>query len=1246
MSNVKNSISEIQSFLEGKNNDIKYLVNVETDPEDRYATCFIHEPNKEKRVERIEFEPFLYLKDLSKTGHVLFNGNKEKLKVMLVKYGVSIKKMKTGNHSRLENGFPYKVTTSKTYQDILEFFKEAGLDPFQKLYDENNRLVYSDRGYPASKYRHLFYLPKLNEQFFISTGIRLFKGFEEYNDIHKLTFDIETTGLRYEHERIFAIGIKDNRGFEYVAEVDKDGDDEAEIRVIQDFFNICNHLKPAVISGYNSEMFDYEFILGRAELLGVDISKLPTTLRQDKKLWRKNSTVKFGNSTENYKGTVAYGYTILDILHAVKKTAAVNSEIKNNKLKYICKFENIAKPNRMYIDGMNIGRFWHKNPYFILNTSNNKYIEIPKKHTNTAIKLYELQEEKSTLTPVDYNNKKKTILDEDKELVLWLKNNTSNLFKDQSSIQENFKFEMGKNILRRYLLDDLWETEQVDNLYNQSSFLLAKIVPTVYGRVATMGNAAVWNLLMTAWSYENDLAIPHPDDIERFSGGLARCYKKGYTKRLLKIDYASLYPMIQLTHDVFPMFDITGVIKKMLTYMTTTRNIYKKLASSSKLKDSEIELLKTLDRETYEKYVNDSFTKEERNLYKVKQLPIKILNNSLFGALGSGFAFNWSDNICAARITTSGRLYLRKAIDFFKGFGLDPLLAVTDGINFGIPDKTTIKVTNEGTSEGMSEGLIEEMWQYDDKVGVSALIEYFNEKHLIKYMSVDNDGEFDSCLNLSRINYALKVNGKIKFTGNTIKSKTMPEYIEDFIDKGMDYILNGNGEEFVDYYYDYAEKIFYKQIPLKKIASKSRIKSSLSDYINRGTDKNGKLKAKQAHMELVIAERENIAKEIFEKDFDKFKDDDDRKPEDYDIIDILDRVDTYMPPEPEINTTVYYVNTGTRKSHGDVKSDPNTGETIINARLINSKDLEENPNMTGEYNVDKYLSAFNKRVEVLLDGFDPEVREKILVQINRKKVKDASGEKVEQTVLKKNEFLPSQLVLKNFEHDKYEDSMYLEDKEVEFWNKTGYNPKLIWDGFKTIDDDKHGLLHPEIYQEALDHLSDAMIKAKKPRIKSINEELAKGDYVLIKNYSKIDGHVNDKYIYKIGKYKYVNKYDIGYYNGDFVEILKEDVSVPISSTEKKWIEIEKRKEDELKKLRTEDESFIKEQREMLEKKNAQRLKYFDLFLNKELGVASGHNYTLNMLIEKIPNFKERLDQFIENQNKVPEPEEYYDEGDM
>jgi DNA polymerase elongation subunit (family B) len=1248
----KKVINEIKNFLDGSNDDLKYLVHVETDRKNNKATCFIQEPNQEPKEIEVRYTPFLYVKDLKAHNRALYNGDKDFAIRMMKKYGISMKRMKTGNHPRLENGYPYKVTSTDSYDSIIQYFKEGGIDIYSVIRDTNGNPVRDNKDKLTYINRNLFFNVSPEEQFFISTGSRLFKGIEEYKDLNRMTFDIETRGLRPEIARMFSIGVKDTKGLNIILETNDPDSDEEERKLIIDFFNLIVLKKPAVISGYNSEEFDFIYILKRAEILGIDLKELQTTLSKTKVIQKKRGTVKFGNTTENYRKTIMWGISVLDIQHATKKTAAVNTEIKRTGLKYITKFEGLAKPNRMYIDGNDggIGKMWDDNKIHIINSDNNKYKEIPKEFQEAGEDFILIQQKKQTLSEEKYKQFRKYLLDNNSDFVKWLRTETPKLLDEEKKGQ--IIFIEGKDILREYLLDDLWETEQVDNLYNQSSFLLAKIVPTTYSRVATMGNAAVWNLLMTTWSYENDLAVPYADEREKFSGGLARCYKKGWTKRVAKIDFASLYPMLQLWLDIFPMFDVTGVIKKMLLYMTTTRNIYKKLASNSPLKDAEVELMKEIDHDAYEKYIGVGFTKSERAMFKVKQLPIKILNNSLFGALGSAFSFNWSDNICAARITCSGRLALRQAISWFKDFGLEPLLAVTDGINFGIPEKTTIKITDEETIYNQPEDYIENMWQYGGEVGLGAIINKFNSEEMHSdFMSVDNDGEFKACLNLSRINYALLTDSdKIKLTGNTIKSKTMPEYIEEFVDEAMRMILEGRGIDFVNYYHDYSEKIFYRQIPLKKIASKSKFKTTIKDYLNRGTDKNGRGKAKQAHMELVINDREKIAREVFEEKYndiieyniDILKSKDKTKEEgeisdkinksieslkekniaDFTIEEIFDLADAFLPPPPALDSMVYYVNNGARKSHGDVKTikiKDEKGKVIdekvtINATLINTEDLENNPELIGEYNVDKYLDAFNKRAEVLLDGFNEEIRQDILVSIKRKKVKDASGKKIEEITLEKNEFTSSDLELKNFDHDKYATSMYLEEKELEFWNRTGYNPKYIWDGFSENPND----LTPQIYDFVLNYLSNKMEEKGKSRLKSINDNINKGDYVLIKNF---------------------NKYSIGYHNGDFIEIINPDVQNIPESPEEKVIRIEKDKfeNETLEKLKEGiDVTISDELRERLlikEEINVLFVEFKDQY-GLDLSISQ------KQLFDAEPNAKIAFDDFVEAK-KPKEPNEEY-----
>jgi DNA polymerase elongation subunit (family B) len=1209
MMNVSNILGEIKGFLEGYN-DLKYIVNVETDPRTNIAECIIHEPGKNPEIRKIEYMPFMYMKDLSIKGFILFPGKPDEFELKKHEYGITITQLKAGKHKRLKNGFTYKISSCISYNAIINFLRDGGVYPYEKLKNNRNREMKDERGNPIYLYRDLYYSIRLSEQFFISTGIRLYKGFEDYKDINKVTFDIETTGLRYETARVFAIGVRNNKGFEIILEVDKFNDDESEMKLIENFFDTVIKLQPAIISGFNSEDFDFNFILGRAGLLRMNLNLLLTSLKANIPIFRRpNVSLKYGGSTDKFTATEMWGISVIDILHAVKRTAAVNSEIKENKLKYIAKFEKIARPNRTYIPGEDnaIGRYYKENKIFIIDENNN-YLQIPDEFQDVTKLLYEIQVKKTegAISEREYKIERSGIINENQKFVVW--------FKENVLLKGILSFIKGKDLVKQYLLDDLWETEQVDELYNQSSFMLAKIVPTTYQRICTMGTASIWNLLMTAWSYENDLAIPYPDVKEKFSGGLARCFKTGYSRRLVKIDYASLYPMLQLTWDIFPMFDVTGVLKKMLLYFTTTRNIYKKLANNSDLNEEEIGLSKEIDHDVYHKLMNNEITDKNRAKFKVKQLPIKILNNSLFGALGSDISFNWSDNICAARITCCGRLELRHAITWYKKYNCIALLAVTDGVNFQIPDKTNIRITDEGESIEEVEGLIEEMWKYGGSNGINALIKKFNKEEMRPpYMSVDNDGEFISCLNLSRINYATlltvkdKKTGdlkeKVKLTGNTIKSKIMPGYIEDFIDKGFELILHGKGEEFFEYYKKYVDDICTYNIPLMKIASKSRIKTTIAAYKNRGVNKNGREKGKQAYMELLIEERNRIALELFEKYKSELKFNTQEK--DLTDKDKMLLVSNYMPPEPELDSFVYFVNTGTKKSQSSSSWITETIEGVTKERLASQLIENDKLSDTLKYNVEKYLGAFNSRVKTLLVGFDPSVRKIFLSEFKITKETDEFGKVQKNKKLMHKVFTKEDLTLKNFDDDIFEEAMVLEPKESIFWNKSGYDPRLVWNGFTMNEDNE---VYFKIYEDALNYFNDLMIKSNNPkRIKSINDSHENGDLVLIK-----DG----------------DQYQVGKFNGICIEPIK-DANKPKTEFE---LEIErvKAEKEAIKKAAEEERKKLEdtvENEKRLKAQERKRQKYFREF-KKEFGIPA--KTTMEKLFAESENAEETFNKYVEN----------------
>lgn len=1088
-------IDSIQKFLEGWG-DVKGIVNVEVNWGKSIAECYVQTKTGIER-KSIPYTNFLFIKNLKKAGYDFWDSNDDlyNLEKAIRNFDVQMIKLDSKKHPRLEEGYCWLIKSNKSMNAIGKFI-EGGL----KLDVKNNpthKAIYDD----------LVYRPSLEEQFFISTGNRLFKGIEDYNDIFKAVFDIETTSLNYRTGRITHIGIKHNKISDpsknyKLFEVEKENDDESEKKVILQFFKELKKIDPAIIGGYNSEAFDFDFITGRIEQLNDPTLFSVETERYGKRVKvgvteadgydykrRYNSNVKFGGTSEKYTSTGTYGKSIIDILHAVKRAAATNPEIKKTGLKDICKFADITKPDRMYIKGDRIAKIWRENKIHIVKLETNEYEEVPAEFQQLAGVLHAKQ-------VFDVNGKpsidiaiKKLVFSNSVPLMQYLI--------DKGKEYGQYKFLSGKEIVKQYLHDDLWETEQVDATYNQSSFLLAKIVPTTYSRICTMGTAAVWNLIMTAWSFENHLAIPLPDIKEDFPGGLARCFKKGYSKRIRKFDFAGLYPSLQLAYDIFPSVDVSGVMKNLLLYSVTERDKYKKL----------------------KKQAEDAGDKKLANFYDAKQLPLKILNNSMFGALGSNIAFNWGDNLCAARITCSGRVHLRKLMVWFKKRGVEPLLAVTDGVNFSYPLETNLDMEGNVMDSSV---LIEEAWRYGDKTGISALVSKYNEEELPKpFMKIDDDGSWVSTLILSRINYANlteeKFNPKknkldppkVKLTGNTIKSRVMPEYIEDFISKGLRMILDGKGQEFVEYYYDYAAQIYYCQIPLRKIATKKRYKNSVHEYLNRGLNKNGKPKNKMAHMELVIMDRYLKGLEIYRNQGNEVQfnladllaeDKEKRTAAEKLIKDIMSKVKDLMPPEPEIGSMLYYVNTGTKKSQADseIIFDETLGHERICSRLIDSEQIEMNPDYTGPYNVEKYLESFNSKVKLLIGGFSENVQKKLLAKANkkRKKVKDAVEPPASLT---REYFTEKELELQNYDEDLLSDAIFLEPGEIDYWNRTGLNPHDIYDGIKIPEDYP---LFIDIYDQKLKMVREIMAQHYPNYVvKSIRDtDIKKDDFVLVKNH--------------------------------------------------------------------------------------------------------------------------------------------------
>ena len=206
-------------------------------------------------------------------------------------------------------------------------------------------------------------------------------------------------------------------------------------------------------------------------------------------------------------------------------------------------------------------------------------------------------------------------------------------------------------------------------------------------------------------------------------------------------------------------------------------------------------------------------------------------------------------------------------------------------------------------------------------------------------------------------------------------------------------------KEFIELYYEHVEMIYNQEIPLLKVASKSKVKQTLESYKENTKKKNkaGKPMPRQAHMELILKNNLNV----------------------------------------NLGDTIYYINTGTKKSHADVKAKrlkDGTIEIEFNSSLILTQQIESNPDLKGEYNVSKYLTAFNTRIEPLLVCFSPEIRSEILIDNPSKR----------QYFTEKQLELCSGFPTDPQDQDTLNDVFIMEQKEVDFWNKVGVDPEYMY----------------------------------------------------------------------------------------------------------------------------------------------------------------------------------------------------------
>ena len=659
---MRNPITEkdIDKFINGRD-EMRGIVNLEYQYRNNFIDVYYWDTDGQKKISREPFYPLLYAtKDACRK---MCGGDKKSLVALLKKRGISMLGMSTCDNdgnvvAEMEKGYTVRIqaTVPMSYNDFRAFFEETQ-NPISKRRisqdeEENESKLYDDNSQ--------YYTITPKEQFLIYTGKRFFKGYDDYNQLLRMVIDLETSGLDTKKDRIEKIGIRFNKPinvegkeifFEKIYHVSGTTEEElnkSELNGIRWIFWVIGKFHPDILTAHNGEEFDWYMISNACTRLGTTMAdESREYIGQPAYKSKSESILKLGGEVEKFHRTIIPGAIVTDSLHAVRRAQALDSDFQEGNLKFATRYLEIAKKNRVYVPGNMISTIGNDNTeqYAFCEDTGDWYIYDKEKGEDTA--------------PKNGNKDSKFILHR------------------RNKVYDGYQLKSGSYIVDRYLLDDICECDMVEAKLNATNFLICKMLPIPFEKCCTMGTAAQWKALMTAWSYENNLAIPYIEDNQSFVGGLARVLKLGHVSNVAKLDYNSLYPSIELSWGISTHKDISGAMPMFLNYMLTNREKYKKLKAKAAKTVSYFEnKIKSGDILSADENLLYQKAKQDYELNNKRQSQVKVFCNSFFGAFGSqrGSVYPWNDRDAAERTTCTGRMCLRLMISHFKKLGYEPIV--------------------------------------------------------------------------------------------------------------------------------------------------------------------------------------------------------------------------------------------------------------------------------------------------------------------------------------------------------------------------------------------------------------------------------------------------------------------------------------------------------------------------------------------------------------------------------------------
>jgi DNA polymerase, archaea type len=203
------------------------------------------------------------------------------------------------------------------------------------------------------------------EQYLVSTGRNYFRGLA-FDDLARMVFDLETTGLDPATSRIFLVAVRapglKARALclEVPASAWARNADAAEAELIGNLVETVRELDPDVIENHNLHGFDLPFLAHRARVLGISLALgragLPG-LRQRPAARGMSS----GKGTARTRFTVP-GRELIDTLDAVRRHDFSARDLPGHGLKVVAKHMGLARDDREHIPGARVYEVYGRDP--------------------------------------------------------------------------------------------------------------------------------------------------------------------------------------------------------------------------------------------------------------------------------------------------------------------------------------------------------------------------------------------------------------------------------------------------------------------------------------------------------------------------------------------------------------------------------------------------------------------------------------------------------------------------------------------------------------------------------------------------------------------------------------------------------------------------------------------------------------------------------------------------------------------